>query len=706
MTSTSVLFKTLNHIGANVDYFIPQRDKEGHGLETKALVNIMKDFKPKLVITVDCGISNSNEVAFLKSFGIDTIITDHHEAKDELPQAFAIINPKAKNALSENLSARKITELTYLAGVGVAFKLSQALLGKYDKTEFVKEILPLVAVGTIADIVPLLGENRYFVKRGLELIPFHKGLNALLKGAGYDTTKEITSETVGFGIAPRLNASGRLETVDVAMKLLLSDNPAEIQLAVQTLNEYNLIRQTLCAEIFAQADEMWKKEGMKEPAVILCKQDWHVGIIGIVASHFVEKYNKPAFLMNYSETDKTYHCSARGVKGLNIFDIMNENSEFFESVGGHELAGGFSFSGEKYSFEEVKSALNNTIKEMLNGVELKPVVEVDLKLKPQDITLDLCEQLKLLQPCGASNPPPVFAVEGLTVVEKRLMGSDNSHLRLNCENTDGTGLTCIWWKAGNLPLQTGSRADVLFHPEINEYNGNTYIQLIVHDIHSDDIEYDKEEQNPDELKIYDHRTKTDILPQVEDYIKSSKYKIGVFAESKAVTDSLKPYEVLSSKIFNRNNLKSHDVIMFFDYPTDKIMFSQILEGTGAKILHFMNTPYKNYMAEEAVTTALKMINFAVSENDGTIEIYKFTSFLGLSLEAFQVLFTLLSKAGIVKILSQNDNSIKVELTGQNNTSAISNHEEYTNFKEIFEDCKKFQKFLRCDNLDKLNKLAE
>ena len=704
MTSTSILYKTLNHIGANVNYYIPQRDREGHGLESSALVGIITKLKPKLVITVDCGISNAKEVTFLKSFKIDTIITDHHEAKDDIPQALAIINPKAPDSLSVELSARKITELTYLAGVGVAFKLCQAILAKYDKIEFIKDILPLVAVGTIADIVPLLGENRCFVKKGLELITRHKGLNALLKSAGYDVTKEITSDIVAFGIAPRLNASGRLESVDTAMKLLLSDNPAEIQFAVQTLNEYNSVRQTLCSEIFAQADEMWTKEGKKDPAIILYNPEWHVGIIGIVASHFVEKYNKPAFLMNYSEETKTFHCSARGIKGLNIFDIMNENSQYFEKFGGHEFAGGFSFSGEKFSFNEVKSALNKTIKEMLNGRELKPFIEVDLKLKPEDINIELCEELKLLEPCGASNPSPVFAIENLTINEKKLMGSDNSHLKLICENSTGTGLTCIWWKAGNLPLHVGSKADLLFHPEINEYNGNTYIQLIVHDIHSDDIEYEKEEQNSEELRIFDHRTKSDVLPQVEDYVKTSKYETGIFAESKSVSDSLKPYKTLTSKIFNRDNMKHLDVIMFFDYPTDKVLFLQILEETGAKTLHFMNKTYKSYSDKDIMTTALKMIKYAIGNNNGEIEFYKFASFLNISTDALETLFLLLSKANIINIISQTEKSIKVLLNNQINIDSISQLPEYSNFTEELESCREFQNFLKYKELDELKSI--
>ena len=229
VTSTSLLLRTFRELGADVDYYIPDRETDGHGMNTKALVKIMTQQKPKLFITCDCGISNIEEVKFINSFKKDVIITDHHEAPDELPDAVAIINPKAPFALDERLTASQINHLTALAGVGVAFKLAQAVLERYEKLEFIYEILPYVAVGTIADVVPLIGENRYFVLKGLELIASgkHYGIKRLLENAGYNLDNGITAEQIAFGVAPRINASGRLDTVDAALKLMVSDNKQE-----------------------------------------------------------------------------------------------------------------------------------------------------------------------------------------------------------------------------------------------------------------------------------------------------------------------------------------------------------------------------------------------------------------------------------------------------------------------------------------------
>ena len=374
VTSTSLLLKTFKFLGAEVNFYIPNRETEGHGLNTKALVKLMSQKQPKLIITVDNGISNNEEVRFINSFGRDVIITDHHEAPDELPEAYAIINPKAMNALDEKLTATQIEYLTSLAGVGVAFKLAQGVLEKYNKLDFSYEILPYVTVGTIADIVPLIGENRYFVTKGLELIASgkHYGLKRMLDVAGVNVENGLTSEQVAFTIAPRVNASGRLDTVDAAIKLMTSEIKQEVEMAIITLENFNKVRQQLCADTFEEADATWKATGMRDNAIVLFNKDWHIGIVGIVASKFVEKYYKPAFIMTYHEESKQYRCSARGVKELNLYDIMSTISEYFDGYGGHQLAGGFSFSEPKATFENVKKALNQTIDEMF--VDLNELV--------------------------------------------------------------------------------------------------------------------------------------------------------------------------------------------------------------------------------------------------------------------------------------------------------------------------------------------
>ena len=694
VTSTSLLYRTFKFLGADVNYFIPDREKEGHGFDTKALVQIMTKVKPKVIISCDCGISDVDAVNFLNSFKIDVIITDHHEAPEVLPKAYGIINPKAPDALDENLSAKQINSLAALAGVGVAFKVAQALLEKYNKLEFISEILPYVAVGTVADVVPLIGENRYFVTKGLELISNgkHYGLSRLLESAGYKG--QITSEQIAFGIAPRINASGRLDTVDAAIKVLISDNKQEIEMAIQTLNEFNKVRQELCQNIFAQADEMVKKEGNRNPAIVLFNKEWHIGIIGIVASMLVEKYYKPTFLMTYSDETKQFRCSARSVEGVNLYDVISANAELFDGFGGHAMAAGLAFSEEKSSFDTVKSALCKTVKEMSQGKDLKPFINIDLELIPDDITLDLVERISQLEPFGAANPSPVFALKNLQIKEKRLMGENKNHLRLTCQA--GTSeFNCIRWKDGDISLVKGDTLDIAFHPQKNEFNGVTSVQLIIDDIHSP---YLKEEEDFPKQKLYDHRKKTDILPQVNDYVKNSKQNILIFAESKSILDKLKPFSELFARTITRDNLRPCDSLMFFDYPADRETFDSILSRTNPLALHFMNYDIKYMDEEEFLKTVWGMLKFAAHNNGGKVELRRCASFLGKSYKVFELLFSILEDTNLIKIKEKNKDYYVIDFTGEGDITRVLHSPKYSILTGMVAECEDFQKTMLEDDV--------
>ncbi len=698
ITSTSILYKTLTFLGANVHYFIPNRETEGHGLDNKALIKLMTTIKPKVIISVDCGISDVDAVKFVNSFKtIDVIITDHHEAPDVLPEAYAIINPKAQNSLSEDLSTKQIEYLTYLAGCGVAFKVAQAILTRFKKPEFIYEILPFVAVGTISDIVPLLGENRYFVAKGLELISQgkHYGLKTLLESAGYNIENGITSEQIAFGVAPRINASGRLDTVESALKVLISDNPQEIQMAVTTLNELNKVRQRLCQEIFDEADKMVNPN---EPAIILAHPQWHVGIIGIVASKFVEKYYKPTFLMTFDKENGTYRCSARSVEGVPLYDVLKENEALFDGFGGHKLAAGLSFSTEKTSFETVKKALNETVQSYITSTELKPFINIDAVIEPNEVTINLINEISKMEPFGAMNPAPTFEMDNLTVKQKKLIGSDNSHLRLTL-GKDASEMTALWWSAGNINLNPGDMADIAFHPQINEFNGNVSVQLILEDVHSDSLE--TENIVPPKYKIYDNRTKTDILPNVNDYLKTTKLDIKVFAESKYILDTLKPYNEISSKTFTRENIQPCDVIMFFDYPADKKTFDEILEKAQPKGLHFMNYEPKILDEQDILKTFNGMIKYACHNNNGKIELVRCASYLDKSVDVIEKLLNLYEKLGFIKIISKNTGFYQVEMIKNLEIEPVLNHPDYEEIFSLLEECEIFQKSLLEDDLNSL-----
>ena len=702
VTSTSILYKTLKYLGAEVHYFIPNRETQGHGFDTKALVKLMTTVKPKVIISVDCGISDVDAVKFVNSFkNIDIIITDHHEAPEILPDAYAIINPKAPNALDENLSAEQIKHLTYLAGCGVAFKVAQSILTCYNKTEYIYELLPLVAVGTVADVVPLLGENRYFVTKGIELISQgkHNGISMLLESAGYKLEKGLTSENIAFGIAPRINASGRLDTVDAALKVLISDNNAEIQMAITTLNELNKVRQTLCSDTFEQAEEMLKKEGTKNPAIVLFNPEWHIGIIGIVASKLVEKYYKPVFLMTMK--DNVYRCSARSIEGVPLYDVIEANSELLDGFGGHSLAAGLSFDSSHSTFEDVKKALNTTVSDYVSAQELKPFINIDLVLDADDIGIDLVEQISMLEPFGASNPSPVFETDNFILKEKRLMGNDNSHLRLTLEK-NGKIFTAIRWSMGDISLNCGDTLDLAYHPQKNEYNGNINVQLIIDDIHSEFLKETAEEFNTaKKYKIYDNRYKTNIFNDVNDYLKNTKLNIGVFAESKPVTDSLKSFAEIYKRIFSRKDTRPYDVVMFFDYPADRETLVQILENTQPKGLHFMNYVPKIYDSHTLIQTFCGMLKFSAHNNNGSIDLIKCASFLGKSVEVIKDLIDLFEEFGYLTIKNSNEENCIIDYNNLQISQEFMNCEKFNQILEKSDSCDLFRQNLLEDDLEQI-----
>ncbi|MBQ2644536.1 single-stranded-DNA-specific exonuclease RecJ, partial [bacterium] len=482
VTSTAILYKTLCDLGANVGYYLPDRDSESHGLNNKAIVQLISKQKAKLIITVDCGISNIAEVKLANSFNTDVIITDHHEVSENIPEAYGIINPKAANVLHENISASDIESLCYLSGAGISFKLASALLKEFNKESFIKELEPIAALGTIGDIVPLVGENRRIAYCGIKAMQnrVNKGITKLFENAGVKDFSKISSETVAFTAVPRINATGRLEKADTAFQVLISDNTEELDLITKNLNAINSLRQNLCEEAFIRADKMVQENPkLYKHSIVIYDEEAHIGIIGLSASKLVEKYAKPAFVMK--KDDNIYRCSCRGLSGVNIFNILNENAELFLGFGGHEFAGGFSFDSNIHSFEEIRNAINKSVIEQTNGKILPNILNIDLKIQPEEINQDLIETIKLLEPCGASNPSPVFAIENLNISDFKFMGQSQNHLKLFCQSQEGKVLECIKWSASTFDGQKNDKINIAFIPDLNEFNGKITIQLLLKD---------------------------------------------------------------------------------------------------------------------------------------------------------------------------------------------------------------------------------
>lgn len=590
VTSTAILYKTLKKIGANVDYYLPDRDAEGHGLNNGAIIKLISKQKAKLIITVDCGISNSAEINLAQTFKTDVIISDHHESPEELPKAFAIINPKAQGVLDEKLSATDIESLCYLSGAGIALKIAAAILKEYECSEFFDEILPIAAMGTIGDIVPLLLENRRIVYSGLKLIKnkVNLGITRLFENAGIKDFSKITSQTVAFTAVPRLNAVGRLEQhgAEIAFKLLVSNDEYEIDLITKKLNEVNENRQILCEEAFKRAEQIVQSSPeLYKHSVVICDEETHVGIIGLTASKLVEAYTKPAFVMR--KDDNIYRCSCRGLEGINIYKIIEENKNLFLGGGGHEFAGGFSFDGEKVKFEDVRKAIDESVQRQTNGEILPDILDIDLKLSAEDISVDFIKVIEKLEPFGAENPSPLFAIENLKVCDYKFMGKLQNHLKFFCTDDNGKILECVKWNTTEFSAQKSDSVKIAFSPEINEFNGRVSVQLLVKDFVLPNA---PKESKKYKVKIIDCRNQKGGYDKIVDFLEHTKKSVFIFTEQKDVEDYFAKFEDANGKIFSRDNLpKSCDMVILIDVPPT-LNFLKTLINSGTNEILLMNYP--------------------------------------------------------------------------------------------------------------------
>jgi single-stranded-DNA-specific exonuclease len=396
--------------------------------------------------------------------------------------------------------------------------------------------------------------------------------------------------------------------------------------------------------------------------------------------------------MTYHEESKQFRCSARGVKELNLYDIISNLSDFLDGFGGHQLAGGFSFSEEKISFENIKKALNQTVDEMLNGQKLNPSLDIDLEIGVDDIDISLVEEINKLEPFGMLNPSPTFAIKNMTLKQKKLMGSTKEHLKLIIDTPRGAK-DCVWWSKGDIPLIAGDKLDIAFAPQLNTFNGTTDIQLIIKDIHSEALLAEEKS----DIKIYDHRKKTDIFAQVDDYIKNSKLGISVFVEDLQIKETLKPYKNISEKIINRQNACKNDVLMFFDYPCDSEVLDSLKQAVCASAFHYMN--YQNYKVDEEkmLKSFASMIRYSANNLEGKFSLLRGACALGVNEEVIETLLEIFQEAGMIKIESRDSDSYKINIISDISLAKTLHTTKYAEFVELMNTINDYKnKFMQID----------
>ena len=469
ITSITVLKSYLQDRGLEVNTYIPNRLDEGYGLNNDAIDKIAEN-RCKLMITVDCGISAIDEIKYATSLGIETIVTDHHEPGEDIPKALAVIDNKRKDS---NYPFRE------LAGVGVVFKLIQAITIKLGlpEEEYLK-YLDIVCIGTISDIVPLVDENRVITKLGLMLVKQTRnvGLRAILQISGYS---KIDSNTISFGVAPRINACGRMGVAEEALNLFLSKNINQVNELARKLNEHNRVRQETEKDIFENAKKQIEEKHLDENnTIVVAGENWHHGVIGIVSSKITEMYFKPSILLSFEE-DGIGKGSGRSIPGFDLHDALMKCNDCIEKFGGHSMAIGITIKRE--NFDKLKDKLEEiAIEEHID--KIVPVIKIDAKINLAEVNKEMVESLKELEPFGEGNKMPIFAFKNLKIDSIRAL-SEGKHLKLTLKDNNII-VNAIGFNMGELAedYRIGDKIDVVGTLEINSFNGTDNLQINMKDI--------------------------------------------------------------------------------------------------------------------------------------------------------------------------------------------------------------------------------
>lgn len=472
VTSTTLLYTYLSSLGVETTYFIPERMNEGYGLSCSAIERFAG--KIDLMITVDTGITAVAETEYAKQLGMDMIITDHHSCREVLPDAVAVINPHREDC---EYPFKK------LAGVGVVFKLLCALHG--DSDEICRRYGEIVAIGTIADVMPIVGENRLIASIGIENLVNTKyhGLRALMAQVGIfkngRRVKKITSSTIGYVLAPRINAAGRITSAVRAVELLLADNEETAETIAAELCEINKLRQTTELDIYNQAIGQISDHHSDKTAFVLSSDGWHQGVIGVVASRITEKYSLPSVLFSFD--GDIGKGSGRSIKGFSLMDALAECSDLLLEYGGHELAAGLSI--ERKNLEAFTQRLNAYAEKHIKKNELVIPLEIDCEAEFSELTLRQAEDIQKLEPFGLSNPVPVFVLNN-ALIKSITPLSGGKHIKLRLSDGGRNDVTAVYFgmNSESFPFCEGDRCDIVFSLEINDFMGTSSPQLLAKDI--------------------------------------------------------------------------------------------------------------------------------------------------------------------------------------------------------------------------------
>jgi single-stranded-DNA-specific exonuclease len=602
-TSTTLLVQTFQALGANVVYYIPIRGKESHGVHIPKLTEII-DKGAKLIVTCDTGITAHEAVDYANSRGVDVIITDHHDLGEILPNAFAIVNPKLlpKNHLLSNL-----------AGVGVSYKLAEALLSSNDfshstpETEVAitsEDLLDLVALGLIADVALLKGETRSLAQKGIEALrnTNRLGLKVIAEYSGTNL-ETLTEETIGFTFAPRLNALGRLGDANPAVELLLTQDSARARVLAAQIEGLNAQRRLLTSQVYEAAEAQLRADPdlLAEPAIVLSHPNWPGGVVGIVANKLADRYHKPTILLNESE-DGIMRGSARSIEGLHITEAIATQKDILHNFGGHPMAAGMSFDSDKLN--EFRRGLGKAIQKQLGEIAFEePILQIDAWLELNEINLELATSLEMLAPFGAGNPPLTLASRDVTMKSVATIGKTKEHRRLNIEDESGNVQSILWWSgAGEELPEEGSKFDIAYSLRASSYRGQKQVTLQFE-------EFRITEENPIEIK----KAKLEIIDYRLNVRRLESLKVGMLIWAEGSD---------KAKGGSRFELHQADEFAIYTTPPSPVELRQVLEIVKPKVVYIFAIPPAEEKPEDHLNRLAGLCKYTINNYEGNTTLEK------------------------------------------------------------------------------------
>jgi len=660
ITSTVLLVETLISMGANVSSYIPNRFEEGYGPNKEAFTKII-DSGITLIITVDNGIAGVEEVDLANELGCDVIITDHHKIQDTIPNAYAIIHPEHPEG---DYPFKK------LAGVGVAFKLAHALLEIFP--DF---LLDLVAIGTIADMVSITDENRIFVKQGLELINEDPriGLKMLLELSGINT--KIDEQTIGFYIAPKLNSIGRMDSAKLGLTFLMAEDSVAAKSLAEQIEQYNIQRKQVTEDIVKDVISKIENSNKKEKNIIMVSGEYHEGVLGIVASNIVEKYQKPVFIMN--EKEGILKGSARSIFDFNIYVAMNKISDLFIAFGGHTLAAGFSFDAS--NFDKIEEFLDNEFEEFKKHNELKSSKKIDIVTSLEGISYQFLNSLDVLKPYGMDFEKPSVLIENAMVLNKAYFGSEKQYLRLTIADEVGN-LECISFKDISVfdKVEKNDIIDLLCTLDKNNFNGRSKLQAHIIDINIKEFLFE-------DLRFINY----DISKIDKTSLKLSKYK------------SDKDNNFYLYKDIDKLNT-NFEYIYLLDVPASKEYLNKIINLKPKKI--FLICEEKQVLSDVYLidkNRLIKLFNLILSTNNKQINVTqqldKLLTALKTNVDSLKIMVQIFKELELINFVNNT-----IILNPNYKTVDLKKSSSFIRMEEIFE----VETLLLKENIANINKILE